>query len=45
MKPNVLISLKLIIYLIYVPELTAVKFNFSTGMNIACNTGITGIGN
>jgi len=45
MKLNVLILLKLIIFLIYIPELTVFNFNFSAGMNIACYTGITGIKN
>jgi len=45
MKLNVLISLKLIIFLIYIPALATFKFKFSAGMNIACNTGITGIKN
>ena len=40
MKLNVLISLKLIIFLLYIPELTVFKFYFSAGMNIACETGI-----
>jgi hypothetical protein len=40
MKLNVLISLKLIIFLIYIPELTAFKFICFAGMNIACETGI-----
>jgi len=45
MKLNVFISLKLIIFLICIPELTVIKFICFAGMNIAYDTGITGIKN
>jgi len=40
MKQNTFIPLKLNIFLTDIAELEVFKFNFSAGMNIACNTGI-----